>query len=76
MVNVDIDLFVSLILLGVLPEVCKGRVKQARTNGICIRHIFPLRLTRVEYLGKFWPMRYVGLNIEDVDFACGEVVEI
>jgi hypothetical protein len=76
MIHVDIDLFVTLFLLGILPKVRKGRVEQASADSIRVRYIVPFLLARIEHFGEIRPMRDIGLHIENVIFPLGESIEI
>jgi hypothetical protein len=63
MVHIDINLFVALILLRIVPEVGERRVKQASANAVCVRYVAPLLLTGFKELRKVGPFRYIRLNV-------------
>jgi hypothetical protein len=76
MVHIDIDLFVALVLLRVLPKVRKRRIEQASADPIGIGYIVPFLLARIKHFGEIRPVRDIRLHIEDVVFALGERIEI
>ena len=74
--DVDVDLCVALVLLGVLPEVGEGGLEDAGADAVGVGDVVPLLFTGGEELLEVGPVGDVGLDVEDVGFIFGPGVEI
>jgi hypothetical protein len=75
-VDVDVDLLVSLVLLGIVPEIGEGWVEYSGADSVGVGYVVPFLLACVEDLGEVRPLSHVCLHIDDMVFACSESVEL
>lgn len=73
--DVDVDLRVALVLLGILPEVGEGGLEDAGADAVCVRDVVPLLLAGGKELLEVGPVGDVSLDVQDVGLGGGPGVE-